>query len=226
MVLGGFVLFEGKSPLKECLNFDGRSRQWNRGKWGYFIGLCKNQLGNNSSWIAPRLITHINELHCSHEAFTYIAYLFGWDTYLHSSSLSKQKFFCRSFEISYHRMIRNNRWFWDSVCSFFPKNLRNLLVESRIDPKIPVIGNQPKRYANASYEQRSSLIRVTNLETIHEEVLPTVSSLLTRRGYFIGQTDHRSWGNFSMVTCFQITQHKWQNHRNQPKNPCKPADFR
>ena len=184
MVLGGFVLFEGKSPLKKCLNFDGLSRQWNRGKWGYFIGLCKNQFGSNSSWITPRLVTHINELHCSYEAFTYIAYLFGWDIFIRLLSANKNSF-VDLLKLVITGLIRNNRWFWDSVCSFFPKKLRNLLVESRIDPKIPVIGNQPKTYANDSYEQWSSLIWVTNLGTIREEVLPTVSSLLTRQGYFI-----------------------------------------
>ena len=40
------VLFEGRSPLRKCLNFDGLSRQ----------------LGNTSSWIVQRLVTDMKHL--------------------------------------------------------------------------------------------------------------------------------------------------------------------
>ena len=56
-----------------------------------FDGLCldKKQLGSTSPWIVSRLVWSI--------------YIPVWPKYLHSSSLSKQKFSCRSLEFSNNR---------------------------------------------------------------------------------------------------------------------------
>ena len=77
---------------------------------------CKS----TSPWIVPRWVTHRKHLH---NCFAEIYFL---------SSLSKQRVFYGSFEISSHETIwATNPWFWDSAYSFLPKLVRNLSVESQ-----------------------------------------------------------------------------------------------
>ena len=88
------------------------------------VCLGKKNLGSFSRWILPGFVPSMNFIAWSRIWSIYVPV---WPIYLHSSFLSKQQFFCRLFEISSHGKFRINPWFWDSVHSFFPRLVSNLL---------------------------------------------------------------------------------------------------
>ena len=82
-------------------------------------------------------------------------YIPVWLKYLHSSSVHKQKFSCRSLKISNNRKTGINLWFWEY--SFFSENRKKLdssatdLLEFFQDFSFLKIF-RPHRYVNASYD--------------------------------------------------------------------------
>ena len=70
--------------------------------WKYastsMVCLCKKQSGSTSPWIAPRSVTHMKHY-----------YKPVYPKYLHSFSLSNQKFFLLIFE---NEQSREGPWFW------------------------------------------------------------------------------------------------------------------
>ena len=140
----------------------------------------KKKLGSTSRWIVP----------------VWSIYIPVRPKNLHLSSLSKQKFFCRSFEIS-----SLGKFGIDQTIHF----LRNMLVESRINPKFPVTANckilfaerrwmkiyRPNRYVNASFEW------------------PILEQLMRMCCQIFSCPDRPSkLRYFSMVKRLQTTQHK------------------
>ena len=114
------VLFEGSSPLKNCLNFDGLSRQETI---GHHFPLNFFKFGH------------------SNEAFTYIPFC---PKYLHFSSLSKQKFFYRSFKVQQSR----ENFFKSAILltSFEKLSLKKCLLEKISIEKMISISHQQYRY--------------------------------------------------------------------------------
>ena len=133
-------------------------------------------------WAAlPLNLSKIGHLHMN-EAF---AYLFGRNIFIRLLSANKISPVDLLKLAITGNFTQINPWFWDPNYSFFPRPLRNLFVESQINPKFPVTSHFKRSAGECLFADRRQMkifqqnrwvckcfIWVTNLGTIHGKVLP------------------------------------------------------
>ena len=202
LVLIGFVLCWSKAP-----------HHWKNASTLVYLG--KKQLGSTFTWIVPRLVTHMKHLHtCLAE----ISSSKELECFIHLLS-ANNKFLIDLLKLA----ITGNFGFildsWTQTIHFCPKLAGSLMVESRINPWLPVTAILKDLQKNFCLLRADKLIYfgltnryvnaiwVKNLGTIYGDVL---------NNCFLPWQTTVVEAYFSMVKCLQTTQYK----QNQPKNSC------